>query len=386
MSYNQENGWTGQVTPESDYKLYRGLGFNIFRYSFSWNLLQPDVTQSWNDEYYGAMLANVTSMLKDANVWVILDCHDFGRHKNSFIGEDAGAPADGLATMWATIASYFKNESRVAFGIMNEPEDRADTLAVTDYLQRSIAAIRDAGATSQYIFLPSKEYQGMSTWLKYSNYTLSITDPSDLLIYDIHSYLDHSMGGVEECEDFNTTRRDMYTDVTNALRSHNKTAFLSEIGGLATLTCVRAVNEALAFLDLHSDVWAGWTAWGPEQVQPDPREPDKKSSATAWFMDCAEGDLLHWAFLRRGSVGIARAGNSSCSPIRDSLGRPVNAAASSVGLPSAVAASEPPLPSTTAAMAVCTSASANSSSSASLSMCTCVLFLLALLATVIASN
>lgn len=350
MCYNLDNGWPGQVVPKSDFELYHGYGFNIFRYAFSWMGLSPDLNEAkFHEPYYSTFVSNVTWMLKqDPDIYIILDCHDFGEYKHQRIGEN-GSPAttEKFAAMWAKVATEFKDQSRVIFGIMNEPKQDASTQVVTDYIQKAINAIRKAGATQQYIFVPSKDWQGMSTFENYANSTFSITDPSGgdhRLVYDIHNYLDPGKDGGHECEDFKSSRLAQYTSVTNLLRSKNKKAFMSEIGGRPTLMCNKAINDALGFLDQHSDVWVGWTAWGPEQVQPDPRGSDT-NSFTAFFIDCGEGDILHWAFLRRGVVGAMRGKNATCKVANDCLGKPVTSAAGDLtGPPKAIVDSGPALP------------------------------------------
>ncbi|PWN40844.1 glycoside hydrolase, partial [Ceraceosorus guamensis] len=236
-------------------------GFNIFRYGFSWNILQPDLSKPYNRDYYDAMHSNITNMAKDTNVFVILDLHDFGRHSGQLIGESTDAPtAQSLATLWESIAADFKDLGNVIFGIMNEPEEFANTDTVIAYLQAAVEAIRAAGATKQYILVPSKDWQGISTWLNYSDRTLGISDSENRLIYDTHSYLDPNRNGTIDCEDF-SNRRSEWDAVTVKLRNSGKRAFLSELGGIASVKCEKSINDALAYLDENKDVWLGWTAW-----------------------------------------------------------------------------------------------------------------------------
>lgn len=65
--------------------------------------------------------------------------------------------------MWKLLATQYKSNDKVIFGIMNEPHDlNVATWATT--VQAAVNAIRAAGATSQYILLPGTSYTNMNSW------------------------------------------------------------------------------------------------------------------------------------------------------------------------------------------------------------------------------
>jgi hypothetical protein len=55
------------------------------------------------------------------------------------------------------VAARYKNKSRIAFGLMNEPHDVPDIVTWAGSVQAAVTAIREAGATMQTIFLPENE-------------------------------------------------------------------------------------------------------------------------------------------------------------------------------------------------------------------------------------
>ena len=70
----------------------------------------------------------------------------YARWNGGIIGQ--GGPTDAqFVSLWTQLATQYKSNSRVVFGIMNEPHDlTVTTWAVT--VQKVVTAIRSAGATS----------------------------------------------------------------------------------------------------------------------------------------------------------------------------------------------------------------------------------------------
>lgn len=69
-----------------------------------------------------------------------------------------GGPSnEEFTSLWTQLASKYGSEQNIIFGVMNEPHD-LDINTWADTVQVVVTAIRNAGATSQYILLPGTDY------------------------------------------------------------------------------------------------------------------------------------------------------------------------------------------------------------------------------------
>lgn len=140
-----------------------------------------------------------------------------------------------------------------------------DESLVVSLNQAAIDAIRGTGATSQYIFVEGNSYTGAWTWTSVNDDMKSLTDTSaaadNLLVYEMHQYLDSDGSGTSvDC--VNTTiGQDRVEAATAWLQSNNKIGFLGEFAGGATDTCETAVKGMLDYLSTNSDVWLGASFW-----------------------------------------------------------------------------------------------------------------------------
>lgn len=120
---------------------------NIFRLPVGWQYLlnnneggQLDATNLANyDQLVQACLATGASC--------IIDIHNYARWSGQIVGQ-GGPTNDQFASTWSQIATKYKDQSKILFGVMNEPHD----LDITEWavsVQAAVTAIRTAGATSQ---------------------------------------------------------------------------------------------------------------------------------------------------------------------------------------------------------------------------------------------
>lgn len=70
-----------------------------------------------------------------------------------------------------------------------------DESLVLNLNQAAIDGIRAAGATSQYIFVEGNSYSGAWTWNTTNDSLKTLSDPKDLLYYEMHQYLDSDGSG-----------------------------------------------------------------------------------------------------------------------------------------------------------------------------------------------
>lgn len=140
-----------------------------------------------------------------------------------------------------------------------------DETVVVALNQAAINGIRDAGATTQYIFVEGNAYTGAWTWTTYNTAMVNLTDPSDLIVYEMHQYLDSDGSGTSDQCVSSTIGQERVVDATTWLKSNGKRGILGEFAGGANSVCEAAVEGMLDYLEQNSDVWLGasWWSAGP---------------------------------------------------------------------------------------------------------------------------
>lgn len=157
---------------------------------------------------------------------------------------------------------------------MNEPHDSgavdANKNPIIDFnmdiwaatLQTVVNAIRNAGATSQMIFISPSNWANAGSFPDRSKALLTVTDPSNSdnknLIFELHQYFD-SHGGI-----YKTCDQDLipsFESLASFLRQHKRQAFMGEIGGGSGQDCTDRICGVLDVLNQNSDVFLGWTSW-----------------------------------------------------------------------------------------------------------------------------
>ena len=270
--------YTYPTTAEVDY--YKSKGMNIIRLPFRWERLQRTNSATLNVAELGRMNSFVF-YATSKGMYVILDPHNFERYypdPNNYESSTQGlvgsaVPNSDSANFWGQVASIYKTNSHVIFGLMNEPNTMPTEQLVTSE-NAAIAAIRAAGATN-LIFVPGNSWTGAWTWSDYysSGATpnalamLNIIDPGNNYVFEAHQYLDSNGSGSNDgvvSPDIGVQR---LANFTAWARANNFKAFLGEyavpgntIGG--TGIGGAALTNMLSYIQTNSDVWLGWSYWG----------------------------------------------------------------------------------------------------------------------------
>lgn len=188
----------------------------------------------------------------------IVDIHNYARWDGLIIGQSPGGPTNAqFANVWSQLATAYANESRIAFGIMNEPHDIPDIITWAGSVQAAVTAIRSAGATSQYILMPGNNYTSAMAFVENGSgpALLNVTNPAssgltgyENLIFDVHKYLDYDNSGTHtECVTNNIN--DTFVPLAAWLRGVGRMAMLTETGGGNTASCEVDLCQELAFLE-----------------------------------------------------------------------------------------------------------------------------------------
>jgi endoglucanase len=154
---------------------------------------------------------------------------------------------------------------------MNEPHDlNVTTWAGT--VQAVVTAIRNAGATSQYISLPGSDYQSAGSVISDGSAAAlgAITNPDGSktnLIFDVHKYLDSDNSGTNSiCVTNNIDTA--FSPLATWLRSNNRKAILTETGGGNTASCEQYLCQQIQYLNQNSDVYLGYVGWAAGSFDP----------------------------------------------------------------------------------------------------------------------
>jgi endoglucanase len=242
---------------------FKGKGMNIVRLPFLWERLQPVLNQSF-DATELARLGGFVDQVSAGGTTVLLDPHNYARYRGNLIGSSA-VPNTAFADFWSRLATRFKGNDKVVFGLMNEP----NTMPTEQWLSganAALAAIRSTGA-GNLVFVPGNAWTGAHSWAEswygQPNATVmkGINDPNHNMVFEVHQYLDADSSGTSPNCVSTTIGVERLQDFTAWLRKNGYRGFLGEVAGGANPTCDQAVVATLNHLKTNADVWTGWTWW-----------------------------------------------------------------------------------------------------------------------------
>lgn len=204
-------------------------GHNTFRLPIGWQYIQTSLGATLDPTVSGKYDQVVQACLQ-TGAYCIIDIHNYGkpilprflecttltplppiaRWNGNIIGQSNGAVTNAqFANLWQQLATKYKAQSKIIFGVMNEPHDIPDINAWATTVQAAVTAIRNAGATSQIILLPGNDYTSAGAFISNGSAAAlsTVKNPDGSitnLIFDVHKYLDSDNSG---------THADCVTDV-----------------------------------------------------------------------------------------------------------------------------------------------------------------------------
>jgi endoglucanase len=255
---------TDYVYPsKSSADYFKSKGMNVSRLPFLWERLQPALNQPFDATEWSRLKAFVDQVTA-TGMLVMLDPHNYARYRGNLVGSSA-VPNAAFADLWSRLATAFKNNPKVVFGLMNEPHDMS-TEQWLSAANAAIAAIRAAGATN-VITVPGNGWTGAYSWLGNGYGTPNgtvmkgVVDPGNNFVFELHQYLDGDSSGKSATCTSATIGAERLAEVTAWLRSNGRRAVLGELGAASNDTCNQAVAGTLAYLKANADVWSGWVWW-----------------------------------------------------------------------------------------------------------------------------
>ncbi|KAL7807423.1 endoglucanase EG-II [Trichoderma gracile] len=239
-------------------------GMTIFRLPVGWQYLVNNNLGGTLDSTSISKYDQLVQGCLSQGAYCIVDIHNYARWNGGIIGQ--GGPTNAQFTsLWSQLASKYASQSRVWFGIMNEPHDvNINTWAAT--VQEVVTAIRNAGATSQFISLPGNDWQSAAAFISDGSAAAlsQITNPDGSttnLIFDVHKYLDSDNSGTHaECTTNNIDGA--FAPLATWLRQNNRQAILTETGGGNVQSCIQDMCQQIQYLNENSDVYLGYVGWG----------------------------------------------------------------------------------------------------------------------------
>ncbi|KAG2068888.1 cellulase-domain-containing protein [Suillus decipiens] len=218
---------------------FKDDGYNLFRLPVGWQYLTNDKMTGVLDETQFAKYNMLVSDCLSTGAHCVIDIHNYARFNGqasdgaSIIGQ--GGPSNKIfAELWSNIAKHWKNETKVVFGIMNEPHDIPSISTWAETVQVAVTAIRKTGATIQMILLPGTDYTSAKTFVS-SGSADALASVRNLdgtftnLIMDVHRYLDSDGSGTNtEC--VTNGIEDTWDPLSTWLRANGRLALNSETG------------------------------------------------------------------------------------------------------------------------------------------------------------
>lgn len=235
---------------EVDYFMSKGM--NTFRVPFRWERIMP------GDKLEVAEKQRLDGFVKyatDKGAYVILDPHNYGRFNNQV------PPASKFAAFWGELATAYKNNPKVVFGLMNEPHD----ISPQDWLNSAnaaIAMIREKGATN-LILVPGTSWTGAHSWVNSGNalVMLGVKDPKENYAFEVHQYFDNDSSGRSPDVTSETIGSERMKDFTKWCKDNGKKGFMGEFGAANNPRALNCLKDFLTYLEANKDIYIGWTFW-----------------------------------------------------------------------------------------------------------------------------
>lgn len=184
---------TNYVFPDVSYldKWQEG-GIKVIRFSIIWERLQP-VQKGPLDPVYAKGVDTFLEQAAKRKMAVIIDIHNYGRYYNKIIGTPDVPTASYKDLMKRVAKRWGTNPGTYGYDLMNEPYGDADKYWKVN-AQAGIDSVRVYDQTHP-IYVEGRAWSNTAMFPDLNADLLTLTDPSNNLVYSAHLYLDEGSSG-----------------------------------------------------------------------------------------------------------------------------------------------------------------------------------------------
>ncbi len=276
-------------TRDIDY--FASKHMTAFRFLFTWEGMQSTLggpipaADSGNYKIYFDNYKRIVDYAAGLGIQVIVEPWqaDSGggaggaRWRGDLVGSLA-VPTSAFADFWGKIATVFKDNPLVSYGLVNEPNNMS-TMSWFASAQAAVDAIRAAGST-QRIYVPGNGYTTASSWtqdfydtaatkrsnaygwLNANGASQPLSDPANNIVAEVHCYLDPDAGGSSIDIVSTTTARERLAVAVDEAAAHGYKVYLGEIGMYAGNPIAAAAwADFIDYADTHDATLVGYTWW-----------------------------------------------------------------------------------------------------------------------------
>jgi endoglucanase len=240
---------------------FLAAGMNAVRVPFLWERIQP----SPNAPLDPVELARLDTSIAELAGFrlIILDVHNYAKYRGQRL--DLSDPQGAmLADLWTRLARHYSANTRIAFGLMNEPNGLS-AMAWQPIAAASLRAIRSTGARN-LILVPGTRWSSAYAWTTGGSESngqalRTLVDPVNNMAFEMHQYPDSDSSGTHPTCVSPVNAARSFDAATAWLRANHARGFLGEFGASKDPNCLAALDAMLSALDDAPDVWLGWTYW-----------------------------------------------------------------------------------------------------------------------------
>jgi endoglucanase len=292
-----------------DYFASKKVG--AFRFLLSWEAMQPNLydpipnsAANANFRAYFNQYKAIVDYATSKGIQVIIEPWEAttddqlcGACWNGWPVGSTTVPVAAFADFWSKMASVYKDNPLVSYGLINEPNNnpasnhdpngaaiRQSTMAWFQAAQAAITAIRNTGST-QRIYVPGNCWTAASDWTStwcdaasppVSNATAWLTvnngtplyDPLHNIAIEVHTYLDSDQSGNSSQITSVSAARNQIATTLDWARQQGLKVYLGEMGFCATAKTTSGGYPAstvwadfINYFNANSDTFLGHTWW-----------------------------------------------------------------------------------------------------------------------------
>jgi endoglucanase len=142
----------------------KNTGLNGFRLPVGWQFLVNQLGGPLNATSFAAYDKLVQGCLSSGSKFCIVDLHNYARFNGEIVGQSGGPNNSVLVSVWSQLAQKYANESRIVFGVMNEPHDIPSIETWAQTVQEVVTAIRKVAKT-QMILMPGNNFTSAAAFI-----------------------------------------------------------------------------------------------------------------------------------------------------------------------------------------------------------------------------